>query len=116
VFIANSTRLLPRRWDPFRPWRELYNSWNIVAQWAMGIFGGAWIVLASSYIVLWLNPNAIVTSPIGETVVDKAHALALWGIAGSEATIVASLVVFVGALIIQRSGRTRNAGIAVPAE
>jgi heavy metal translocating P-type ATPase len=115
IFIANATRLLPRRWDPFRGWREMYNAWNLVAQWAIGVFGGAWIVLISSYVVLWLNPNAIVDGPIGQ-VVDKAHALGLWGVTCSEVAIVGSLVVFIGALLWQRSGKQRTGRIAVPAE
>ncbi len=111
VFIANSTRLLPRKWDPFRPWRELYNSWNLIAQWGVGIFSGAIVILIGSYIVLLLNPDPFIERA-AESIPNKAHAIAQGGITFALIAALVSLVVFVAGMIRQRAEHR----IAAPAE
>ena len=110
IFISNSARLLPRKWDPFRAWRELYNSWNMVAQWGSGImFGGAFISLAAYLYTLW-DPVAVIDGPLGP-VDNNAHNFAVLAVSLGGVTFLAGIVVLVVGLVMQRSER-----VPAPAE
>jgi magnesium-transporting ATPase (P-type) len=109
IFISNSARLLPRRWDPFKRWSEAYNGWSLTMQWALAamVTAGAIGVFCLLYVSTHLGT---VEGPLG-TVHDKLYDMSMLAMPFAGVVFVAAL----GAFILG-SVRQRTSPAAIPAE
>jgi heavy metal translocating P-type ATPase len=109
IFISNSARLLPRKWDPFQTWSQAYNRWNLMMQWAVAVMSTAVILVVFS--VFYVNThNATMEGSLG-VVTDKVYAMAQLVMPLGSVVFVAALGVFILGMVRKRSSR-----VAVPAE
>ncbi len=97
VFIANATRLLPRKWDPFVGWRNFYDSWSLYLQWGVGVLIGAIIVVAFGY---WYT--ATQSPMINEDIADRWYSFALWCIPVGWAGVVVAMGLIVAGFVMAR--------------
>jgi heavy metal translocating P-type ATPase len=109
IFISNSARLLPRRWDPFKGWSRAYNAWNPTMQWAVAVMTTAAIVVAFSGFYVSTHAGTI-EGALG-TVTDKLYAMAQLALPVGGAVFVAALGAFILGAV-----RQRTSGVALPAE
>jgi heavy metal translocating P-type ATPase len=94
VFIANSTRLLPRKWDPFKRWRETYETFNAFLQWGIGVLVGAPIVLIFGYLYTATH-DPMVTPDFA----DKWYEFATWCIPAGWVGIVVGVGLVVASFV-----------------